>query len=356
MKIGINIFPLNSAHKVRGIGYYTANLIENFKKDSSVEIVEFQNLSQLKDVDLVHYPWFDFYFQTLPLKQPFPTIVTIHDVIPLIFKKNYPTGFKGKINFFLQKVSLSKCSAYITDSETSKKDIAEYLKLKRDKIFTVPLAPDEIFGILNDTDLLHFKRKLNIPDEFLLYVGDVNWVKNLPFLIEGFNKLSHKADFADLKLVLVGGAFLKKADDIDHPELDSIKLVNKLIREYKLEEKVMRVGSLEKEELVAFYNLTTLYIQPSFYEGFGLPILEAFSCGAPVLCSNGGSLPEVGGGAAVYFDPYNLDQFISIISEILQNKSIRGKLSRLGLRQVEKFSWQKVSDETKAVYLKVLMK
>lgn len=355
MKIAINTTPLNSAHKTRGIGYYTHNLIQNLKKLDSIEIVEFQNLSKLQKVDLIHYPWFDFYFHTLPIKKKYPTIVTIHDVIPLIFKDHYPAGIRSKINFLLQKGALQNCKVYITDSETSKKDVVNYLKLKSEKVFSIPLAQDESFKIINDTKTLYVKRKFNLPEHLVLYVGDANWVKNLPFLIKAFNKLiKNFPDTQDLKLILVGGVFLKKVNDINHPELESLKLVNKLIEEYGLEKSIIRVGNLEKDELVAFYNLATVYVQPSFYEGFGLPILEAFACGVPVICSNGGSLPEIGGGAALFFDPANCDQFIDLLREILRNKSLREKLIKLGLERAEKFSWQKVAEETKAVYRKVL--
>lgn len=355
MRIAINIMPLNSAHKLRGIGYYTHNLIQYLKRDDSIEIVEFQDLTKLQKVDLIHYPWFDLYFHTLPLQKPFPTVVTIHDVIPLIFKEHYPVGIKGKINFLLQKVALKNCQAFITDSDTSKQDIIQHLKLESEKVFPIPLAAEEGFKLLTDTKLLYAKRKLNLPDRYLLYVGDANWVKNIPFLIKAFRKLKNiSSDLNNLKLILVGRVFLKRVKDINHPELESLKLANKLIEEQGLEESIVRVGNLEKDELAAFYNLATVYVQPSFYEGFGLPVLEAFACGVPVVCSNGGSLPEVGGDAALFFDPQNLNQFINLLREVLQNMSLREKLIKLGLKQAEKFSWQKVVDETKAVYMKIL--
>lgn len=352
MKIAVNILPLKSAHKARGIGYYTRNLVDNLKKDSTVEVIEFTNLSELKEVDIVHYPWFDFFFHTLPIRKRFPMVVTIHDTEPLIFPKQYPTGLRGKINFLLQKISLQSCRLIISDSQNSKEDIIRFFKLNEAKIKVVPLAADQKFRVLNDARLLRIKRKYSLPDKFLLYVGDANWVKNLPFLIEGFKSIVEA--YPTLKLVLIGGVFLKNLENIDHPELASLKKLNRMIREYNLEEKVFRPGSIDNGELIAFYNLATIYIQPSLYEGFGLPILEAFSCGTPVVSSDRGSLREVGGNAAVYFDPTNLKQFKSILLEILEDKSLQKKLSKLGLEQAAKFSWDKVIDETKIVYEKVL--
>lgn len=353
MKVAINILPLKSAHKDRGIGNYTFNLLQALKKESSITIQEFIHPSEIKDVDIIHYPWFDFFFHTLPTRKKAPTVVTIHDIIPLKFKENYPVGLRGKINFYLQKISLKNCRAIITDSKVSKKDIVHFLKIDPKKIIVVPLAADKDFKVLPESRLIHAKRKYNLTERFLLYVGDANWVKNLPFLIQAFKNLTSNQNLQDLKLVLTGNVFLKRVENIDHPELQSLKKVNTLIKDHKLEDKIIRVGKIEREELVCFYNLADIYVQPSFYEGFGLPVLEAMSCGVPVVSSNGGSLPEVGGQAVVYFDPYNSKQFESILVEILSNKSLQDKLSKLGLKQAEKFSWENVAKKTLEVYSNV---
>ncbi|MFH1536159.1 MAG: glycosyltransferase family 1 protein [Patescibacteria group bacterium] len=357
MKIAINNLPLKSDHKLRGIGYYTSHLIEFLRKDSSIELQEFTNLPEIKKVDVVHYPWFDLYFHTLPARRKFPTVVTIHDVMPLIFSKDYPVGLKGKINFILQKIALGSCKKVITDSNISKKDIVKYLKVDDEKVAVIPLAADPEFRVLNnDTELLRIKRKYHLPDKFLLYVGDANWVKNLPFLIEGFLQLVKSSDLENVRLVLIGGVFLKDVESIDHPELDSLKRMNRLIKQYGLDEYIIRPGQIETDELAVFYNLATIYVQPSIYEGFGLPVLQAFTCGTPVVSSNCGSLPEIGGNSAVYFDPTNLKQFVSILKDVLENVSLRNKLSKLGLSQAAKFSWKKVADETISIYLKALQK
>lgn len=355
MKVAINTLPLKSAHKYRGIGYYTTNLLKSLKQETSIEVFECTKLSDVKEANVIHYPWFDLFFHTLPLRRNLPTIVTIHDVIPLVFPQHYPTGLRGKINFILQKMALSSCRYIITDSNTSKQDIARFLKIKNEKIAVIHLAADPKFRILNnDTKLLHIKRQYHLSERFLLYVGDANRVKNLPFLIEGFREILRTPGFSDLKLVLVGGVFLKNVENIDHPELESLKLVNKLIKQYGLDENIIRPGQLEDEELVAFYNLATLYVQPSIYEGFGLPILQAFASGTPVISSNKGSLPEVGGPAAVYFDPTNIRQFTFIARELLEDASLLNKLSKLGLKRSTQFSWKKVAEETESIYLKAV--
>lgn len=353
MRVAINISPLKTAHKDRGIGNYTYNLVQTLKKNPAVELQAFKDFAEVKNADVIHYPWFDFFFHTLPKRKAVPIVVTIHDAIPLKFKEHYPIGFKGRINLYLQSRAIKKCSAIITDSKASKNDIINFLNLDNEKITVIPLASDRDFKILSDASLIRIKRKYKLVDQFLLYVGDANWVKNLPFLIEAFKNLSSRPNCKNLKLVLVNGVFLKNVENIDHPELQGIKKVNTLIKNYNLESKIIRVGQIEKNELIAIYNLATIYVQPSFYEGFGLPVLEAMSCGVPVVSSNGGSLPEVGGEAVVYFDPYNINQFESIVVDILENKSLQDKLSRLGLKQAEKFSWEEVATKTLLVYSNV---
>ena len=354
IKIALNTLLLKSGHKDRGIGFYTSNLLENLKNDPQVKIQEFTNLSEIKDADVVHYPWFDFFFHTLPINKKFKTIVTIHDVIPLLFPEHYPTGLKGKYNFILQKLALRGCKQIITDSSVSKIDISKYLNSNDKKISVIHLAANENFKMQSDTKLIHAKRKYNLPNRFILYVGDANWVKNLPFLIEGFNRLSKLSDFSDVKLVLINGVFLKNLEHIDHPELKDLKKVNELIKKYDLTGKILKPGDLDLDELISFYNLATVYVQPSLYEGFGLPILEAFRCGTPVLSSNRGSLVEVGGNAALYFDPAKTDQFTSLLIDIISDKSLQNKISKLGLKRAAKFSWDKVADETKKIYSKVI--
>ncbi len=353
MKVAINNLPLKSGHKTRGIGYYTEHLIRALQQDKTIEVREFVNPSEVLGVEVVHYPWFDLFFHTLPIIRRFPTVVTIHDVIPLVFPQYYPVGFRGKINFTMQKMALKSCKYIITDSHTSKADIIRHLKIKERKITVIPLAADQKFQVLkNDTKLLHTQRQYRLPEQFLLYVGDANRVKNLPLLIEGFRQLLKLPGLQNIKLVLAGGMFLKDVENINHPELESLKLVSQLIKQYGLEGHIIRPGQIEDEDLVSFYNLATVYVQPSIYEGFGLPVLQAFACGTPVVSSNRGSLSEVGGRAAVYFDPANIRHFISVVQELLQNRSLRSKLSKLGLEQAARFSWDKVAEETKSVYLK----
>lgn len=353
MKVAFNTSPLKNAHRTRGVGFYTKNLLEHLLKET-LEIIQFTDIKKLSGVDLVHYPWFDLFFRSLPLVKLYPTIVTVHDVMPLIFKQGYPVGIRGRLNFQYQKFSLQGCKAVITVSQSAKKDIIKYLNVDPEKITVIAEAAGDSFLKLAADEKDKIKRKLHLPKRFLLYVGDVNFVKNLPFLIKAFGEVVKEQP--ELKLVLVGGAFLKKAAETDHPELASLKLMNKLIEELNLKEKVIRLGQLETKDLVGVYNLAVVYIQPSLYEGFGLPILEAMSCGTPVVCSDRGSLPEVGGNAAYYFNPEKESSLIESLLKLLTDEPLRDKLSMAGLKQAKKFSWEKAAQETIRLYEQVIKK
>lgn len=349
MKVAINIKPLLDDNRFRGVGSYTRNLITYLKK-TPTEVIEFEDFTQVGKVDLVHYPFFNPFFRTLPLRSKIPIVVTIHDVMPLLFPDNYPVGIRGKVNLQLQKLSLKNCRRVITDADVSKKDISKLLDVSPGKIDVIPLAAGDEFKILPKVVTQKVKAKLELPDKFILYAGDVNYVKNLPSLIKAFFKIKKNND--DLKLVLVGGSFLKEVSNNVHPELESLRMVNRLIEEHKIDRDVIRLGQIDVEDLVAIYNLAAFYIQPSLYEGFGIPLLEAMKCGCPVISSNTGSLLEVGRDAVLYFDPLNIDDLVNCMLNLLSDGVLRNKVIKKGFERSADFSWQKTVQQTIEVYEK----
>ena len=116
------------------------------------------------------------------------------------------------------------------------------------------------------------------------------------------------------------------------------------------------MGFVEEKDLVALYNLASVYCQPSFYEGFGMPVVEAMACGCPVICSNQGSLPEIGGKAVAYFNPYQKGSLEKVLKKVWEDKVLRKKLSQKSLNQAKKFSWQKCAQETLSVYQSLISK
>jgi len=271
-------------------------------------------------------------------------VVTVHDLTPLKFAEHYPPGMKGKLRWFAQKSRLKKVDAIITDSQNSKKDIIKIVVCPKNQIHVVYLAPAPSFKKLKIKNLkLKVKQKHHLPDTFVLYVGDINWNKNVPGLVKACEKI-------DTPLVIVGKQAISKNYDRDHIENRDLVWLQKEARKSK---SLFLLGFIPTDSLVAIYNLAAVYCQPSFYEGFGLPVLEAMACGCPVVCSNQGSLPEVGDKAVIYFDPWRQGEMEKTLKKILENKNLRKNLSKKGLLQAKKFSWRKTAQETLNIYDKL---
>jgi len=345
IKVGIDTLPLKNQNAFRGVGNYTKNLIDGLDQYCShLQIITGDWRDFWPKVDLVHFPYFDFFFCTLPLLKSKKIVVTVHDCIPLVFPEQYKPGIKGKIKFFIQKSHLKKADAIITDSQSSKRDIIKFLSYSEEKIHVVFLAPSPQFKIINSQGLLSsIAKKYQLPKKFVLYVGDVNYNKNLLRLIESFSLVPEE----DLFLVLIGKAFEKK----DLPEVkDLITKVNEL----SLASKVKFLGYVPTDDLVVIYNLASVYCQPSLYEGFGLQILEAMACGCPVVTSIVSSLPEIAGDAAVLVNPEKPKEIAKAIYNIVSNSSFSSNLKNRGLKQVKNFSWEKTSLNTGEIYEKIV--
>lgn len=343
--VGVDTSLLKTEHTFRGIGIYTQQLIKALQKFQDGNFKIKTSDIDTQSCDIIHYPYFDFYFLTLPLKKQTKTVVTIHDVTPLIFPQYYPAGLRGKLKFFIQKLSLKGVSAIITDSESSKRDIAEYLNYPKEKIHVAYLAPEEEFKKLETKKWkTEISEKYNLPERFILYVGDVNYNKNVEGLIKVFG--SHRTLSSDLKLVLVGKSFTDNS-------LPEVQRLLQLIKQLGLEDKIILPGWIPEEDLVKIYNLAEVYCQPSFYEGFGLPVLEAMACGCPVVCANSSSLPEVCGEAALMVDPHDDNGIAKAIKRITTDKKLANDLVEKGFKQSKEFSWEKTAKETINVYHKV---
>lgn len=347
IKVAIDTSPLYNLSRTRGIGVYTNNLLEELEKNNKIEIIQVKSGQLNKDMDLIHYPFFDFFFLTLPVLKTKKTIVTIHDCIPLVFPEKYPPGKIGKIRFTIQKFALKNVSAVITDSESSKNDIVKYLNVPKEKVHVIYLAPSGNIKINSDSkDLGRIKEKYNLPDEFVLYVGDVNYNKNLPGIIKACEK-------AGIPLVWVGKQSQDTKSIALNIEEQPLVEVNELIREFN---NVLRLGYIDEKDLSGVYGQATVYCQPSFYEGFGLQILEAMVCGCPVITSKISSLPEVAGKAAILVDPNNINEISEAIGKIRKDDKIKELVIKAGFQQVKKFNWQKTAEETIKIYEKILEK
>lgn len=342
MKISICTSPLKTASKTRGVGVYTRELISAFRTSFPKDkMTETTGNPYIAKSDLVHYPFFDPYFLTLPWHYRCPTIITIHDLIPLKYPTHFPAGYRGRFKWWIQRFRASRASAIITDSRSSAADIHTILGIPEERIFVVPLSSATSRTSYAITSKL--KKLYNLPDKYILYVGDLNWNKNLPGLINAFSKLSDQS----IHLVLVGKSFR------DKPDIPEYKAIANSIESSGKKDQINMIGYVPSHHLGGIYRGATLYVQPSWDEGFGLPILEAMKAGCPVLSSNQGSLPEVGGAAAAYFDPHK-DNLADSIHQLLSSSSKRSAMMDAGLIQVKNFSWAKTAQATMGVYKKVI--
>jgi glycosyltransferase involved in cell wall biosynthesis len=177
---------------------------------------------------------------------------------------------------------------------------------------------------------------------FILSVGDIEPRKNHIGLIKAFAKLVKAYPQLKHKLVLVGKAtwFAAKVDEA--------------ARESGVAERIRFLGFVPDAELLQLYNACDVFVFPSFYEGFGLPVLEAMACGRAVVCSDASALPEVVNGAAILFDPYAVDEMVRAIADILLDGELRARTERLGLQRAAAFSWQKTAERTLEVFHEVM--
>lgn len=314
------IKPPKLAKTFRGGDYYSQHLAEYLSQ-------KLTGFNPLKHYDLVHFPYFDPFFFTLPPVRFSKTVVTVHDLIPLKYPEHFPLGKRAKITWPIQKKLLQNVDAVITDSKASQGDIAKIIGLPDNRIHVVPLAADKIFKPLKN-----IQNNLHLPPKFAMFVGGVNWNKNVISLINACQQ-------AKIPLVLVGLEFLAGKVNLRHVENRPLQNILTAIDKNPL---FIRLGFVETQELVDVYNLASVYVQPSIDEGFGLPILEAMGCGTPVICGKNGSLPEVAGDAATYADVEDVNDLAEKISHV--------KKTGREISQAAKFSWKITAQKTYEIY------
>lgn len=359
LKIAIDSGPLTSGDSVRGIGVYVRELTNSLQKlqNSKTENIKIELLTDHRSpftvhYDIIHFTSFNPFNISVPFTKPQNTkfVLTIYDLIPLIYPIHYPPGVKGKIRFLINKYLIRRnVDAIITISETSKKDICRLLGVSPKKVFVTYLASREIFQKLDSKKWKsEITKKYQLPGKFALYVGDLNYNKNILNLVKA-------CEIAKIPLVIVG----KQAIEINNFGIDAYSLSGPmdhlrslfgkphpelahyadLLKSFKENEKIIRLGFVKDDDLAKIYNLATVYVQPSYYEGFGLPILEAVACCAPVVATKTQCLVEILGDDFDYVDATDSE---SIANGIL-NPNINKRLQR-------EYSWDKTAEETMKVY------
>lgn len=334
----------------RGVGLYRNHLILALKARPEIELVN-------EKPNLVHYPFFDPFYPTVPQRLVSPTVVTIHDLTPLVLPEYYPIGVRASICLMSQKQALKNISAIITDSHSSKKDIVKILKINPEKIFVTYLAVDEVYSKTpTDKTLAKVREKYHLPEKFILYVGGVNPNKNLV-------RFANSAIKLNVPVVFVGSEFAKTpVETLSIKKLLGLQSVHPELREFTNLKEIIKnnsqfyvLGFVSSEDLNVIYRLARLYCQPSLYEGFGLPVLEAMTAGCLIVSSNSGSLSEIYPLGTITFDPKNQQDIETALQKALSSKKKdRDNLIKVGQEKAAKFSWEKTANDTKEVYLSVL--
>lgn len=340
LTIHIRSLLFQNEHASRGIGTYTRLLITYLEKLSDIKIIP-PTERKIIPVDIVHYPSFDFFFDTLPFSLKTKTVVTIHDVIPLLYPDKYPRGIKGALRLKKQMIALKTTKAIITDSETSKKDIVKYLHVKESMVHVIPLAANPDLIAQSEKTIMSVKKKHSLPNTYVLYVGDISYNKNIPQLIKTLKYLPE-----DIHLVCVGKNFAPQ----DIPEWQWIETQIAMSDVSKRIHFLTSIGQNDMIELSALYSGALCYLQPSLYEGFGLPLLEAMQCKTPVVSSNTPALLEISSEVTLISPPTGED-FANKVLEIYNwSKKKRTDFIKKAYDWSQTFSWQTTAKKTAEIY------
>ena len=291
------------------------------------------------NVDVVHIPHF-----AAPLIGNRPLIVTIHDVIPYVFPA-YRSSASMRLYLRLISRATRSAAAIITVSECSRRDIERYLGIDRSRISVVPQGVEDQYRPLHDAEAdAQLRERFGLPGPVIFNVGGLDVRKNVETLVRAFAASLPDLD-KDTRLVIAGSAHT--GNRRLYPPLEPV------IEELGISDYVVLTGRISEADKLRFYNLADLYVFTSLYEGFGLSPLEAMACGAPVICSNRSSLPEVVGEGGILVDPEPA-KIAGAMSTVMNDRYLQRRLSAQGLEQASTFSWERTAAMTRDVYRQVL--
>lgn len=372
MRIGIDIRSLQDDCRYRGIGTYTRCLVKKllsldrdneyvffvFKDVPTLTLLEEGNFKNIKLRKFIHrrkhFGWFkgqailpniinkeklDIFYSLehmVPIFSSVKKVITIHDFIYNDYQiyKRKENPFK-KLYFSLRDQTLKSADKITAVSEYTKTKIIELLGIREDRIKVIYEAADEIFRPINDDEsFLKIKQKYNLGNDFILYVGAIAPHKNIDGLIRAFSKIR----FKEVSLILAGPQI---RDNFSY-----LTSINKLIEKLNIEDRVRILGYIPQEDLISLYNMARVFISVSFYEGFGLPILEAMACGRPAIAAKNTSMKEIVDSSGILVDPYNIEEIAFAIDRLLCDNGLRNSLSAKALARAKGFSWEKAAFET----------
>jgi glycosyltransferase involved in cell wall biosynthesis len=321
---------------------YQAQSMPGFaRSNDSVEKLLWEQLTgpsaaRKAGVDLFHVPYF-----APPLLPRTPTVVTIHDVIPMRLPAYQPNS---KVKAYMRLVAQAShnATAIITISQHARQDIINALKLPPERIHVIyEAAGDEYRPVIDQEKLAAMRARYGVGKRYIFYLGGMDQRKNVTQLVRAFAHLHRQIGDPDLQLLIAGNPDKQQGPLFPDPRpvAADLGMTGQIIYRF-----------IEEEDKPAMYSGASLFVFPSLYEGFGLTPLEAMSCGAPVVCSNRTSLPEVVGEAAIMIDPDNLQELVAAMRRVLTDEELQNDLRARSLQRAALFNWHKTAAETIAVY------
>jgi len=327
-------------------GYLSKNLLEPTQKVATKSIKSIVTSNWLTkrvarwiiDIKTLFLPKYDIYWEPnfIPFKyvKAKKVVISVHDFSFILYKEYHP---KERVKYFEKHFfkRIKRSDIIITGSNFTKQEIIDRLKIDENRVKVIYHGINHNkFKILKKLDI-----NIELPKKFILSVGSIEPRKNLLGLLKSYDLLSMDLK-REYKLVIVG------FKGWNNKEIMKIINSNKSYIQY--------IGYLNEDDLVKVYNLASLFVYPSLYEGFGLPPLEAMACGTPVITSNVSSMPEVGGDAVVYCDPFNVEDIKAKIEMVLNDEKLQQEMIQKGLKRAKEFTWEKSAKEHIRVFKEVL--
>ncbi len=304
------------------------------------EQIGFPRACRQASADLAHVPYF-----ASPLYPTVPTVVTVHDLIPLLLPA-YRGSILVRLYMWLVAAAARRADMIITDSQHSKQDIVEHLHVPAERVEVVYLAADPgCHPVCEEKTLDAARRKYGLPEAYVLYLGGFDQRKNLRALLQAYARLCQSVGPEVPPLVVAGRLPLVQTPLFPDPR--------SMARELGIEQRVIFPGWVAEEDKAALYSNALFFAFLSLYEGFGLMPLEAMSCGTPVLASRTSSLPEIVGPGGLLVDPMDLEGIVEAMADLLREPALREQLRREALDQAARFDWARTAEQTLQVYHRV---
>lgn len=290
-------------------------------------------------VDVLHVQY------TAPPLAPCPVVATIHDLAFEHLPETFNRRSWMQLRFTVRRTA-RRAAQIITVSEYSRQDISKTYGIAPERITVTPeAAPSHFSPITNDTELKNVRKTYGVARDYILSLCSLQPRKNLVRLIEAYSgwRQSHP-EIAFPQLVLAG-----KRGWLDNE-------VFRVAAQSPVAKDILFTGYVAEKDLPALYSGSVCFVYPSYFEGFGLPVLEAMQCGAPVIAGNKTSLPEIVGEAGVLVDPFNQEELLQAIARVIKDRSYRNELRRKGLLRARDFSWTTTAHLTLGIYERVARK